>query len=95
MPLLGQFCRTGNTFPYPLPHGSPCSCWDLTGSAACANPCFMVHEISPPTPRRHPLLLPKLVFTASLGIPINLLHEAQGHIVTVELANGQVYRGKL
>lgn len=56
---------------------------------------FIVHEISPPTPRRHPLLLPKLVFTASLGIPINLLHEAQGHIVTVELANGQVYRGKL
>ena len=31
----------------------------------------------------------------TIGIPIKLLHEAQGHIVTVELTNGQVYRGKL
>ena len=30
-----------------------------------------------------------------IGIPIKLLHESQGHIVTVELTNGQVYRGKL
>jgi len=32
---------------------------------------------------------------STIGIPIKLLHEAQGHIVTVELTNGQVYRGKL
>lgn len=32
---------------------------------------------------------------AAIGIPIKLLHESQGHIVTVELTNGQVYRGKL
>src|SRR5277367_455495 len=32
---------------------------------------------------------------ATIGIPIKLLHESQGHIVTVELTNGQVYRGKL
>ena len=31
----------------------------------------------------------------AIGIPIKLLHEAQGHVVTVELTNGQVYRGKL
>jgi len=30
-----------------------------------------------------------------IGIPIKLLHEAQGHIITVELSNGEVYRGKL
>jgi small nuclear ribonucleoprotein D3 len=32
---------------------------------------------------------------ATIGIPIKLLHESQGHIITVELTNGQVYRGKL
>ena len=30
-----------------------------------------------------------------VGIPIKLLHEAQGLIVTLELTNGQTYRGKL
>ena len=32
---------------------------------------------------------------STIGIPIKLLHESQGHIITVELTNGQVYRGKL
>jgi small nuclear ribonucleoprotein D3 len=32
---------------------------------------------------------------STIGIPIKLLHEAQGHIVTVELSNGDVYRGQL
>lgn len=31
----------------------------------------------------------------SLGIPVKLLHEAEGHIVTVELKSGDVYRGSL
>jgi small nuclear ribonucleoprotein (snRNP)-like protein len=31
----------------------------------------------------------------SLGIPVKLLHEAEGHIVTVELKSGEVYRGSL
>ncbi|RKP22541.1 hypothetical protein SYNPS1DRAFT_19957 [Syncephalis pseudoplumigaleata] len=31
----------------------------------------------------------------SIGVPIKLLHEAQGHIVTLELKTGQTYRGKL
>ncbi|CAI7745532.1 unnamed protein product [Closterium sp. NIES-53] len=31
----------------------------------------------------------------SLGIPVKLLHEAQGHVVTIELKNGELYRGTL
>lgn len=31
----------------------------------------------------------------SLGIPVKLLHEAEGHIVTVELKSGEHYRGSL
>ncbi|KTW32598.1 small nuclear ribonucleoprotein Sm D3 [Pneumocystis jirovecii RU7] len=31
----------------------------------------------------------------SIGIPLKLLHEATGHIVTCELSNGSTYRGKL
>ncbi|KAG0171296.1 small nuclear ribonucleoprotein Sm D3 [Apophysomyces sp. BC1034] len=31
----------------------------------------------------------------SIGVPIKLLHEAQGHIITLELKTGQLYRGKL
>ena len=31
----------------------------------------------------------------SAGIPVRLLNEAQGHIITIELTNGDTYRGKL
>ncbi|KAK9448192.1 uncharacterized protein V1518DRAFT_419929 [Limtongia smithiae] len=31
----------------------------------------------------------------SIGIPIKLLNESQGHVVTLELTSGQTYRGKL
>ena len=30
-----------------------------------------------------------------IGVPIKVLHEAEGHIVTVETITGEVYRGKL
>lgn len=33
--------------------------------------------------------------TSTLGVPVKLLHEALGHIITVELKTGQLYRGKL
>jgi len=33
--------------------------------------------------------------TAGLGVPVKLLHESLGHIITVELKTGQLYRGKL
>ncbi|EJT51213.1 pre-mRNA splicing factor [Trichosporon asahii var. asahii CBS 2479] len=32
---------------------------------------------------------------ANLGVPVKLLHESLGHIVTVELKTGEMYRGKL
>ena len=31
----------------------------------------------------------------SIGVPIKVLHEAEGHVVTCETASGEVYRGKL
>jgi small nuclear ribonucleoprotein D3 len=31
----------------------------------------------------------------SIGVPIKLLHEAESHVVSVELKNGEVYRGAL
>ncbi|XP_058445469.1 small nuclear ribonucleoprotein Sm D3-like [Malaya genurostris] len=31
----------------------------------------------------------------SIGVPIKVLHEAEGHIVTCETITGEVYRGKL
>ena len=33
--------------------------------------------------------------TAGLGVPVKLLHESLGHVITVELKTGQLYRGKL
>merc|ERR1739847_193429 len=30
-----------------------------------------------------------------VGIPVKLLHEAEGHIVTIELKTGETFRGKL
>ncbi|KAI0525497.1 hypothetical protein F5B22DRAFT_590182 [Xylaria bambusicola] len=35
------------------------------------------------------------IMTSTIGIPIKLLNEAQGHIVTLEITSGQTYRGKL
>ncbi|KAL8158857.1 hypothetical protein V2J09_000394 [Rumex salicifolius] len=31
----------------------------------------------------------------SLGIPVKLMHEAAGHVVTVELKSGELYRGSM
>ena len=33
--------------------------------------------------------------SAGLGVPIKLLHESLGHVITVELKTGQLYRGEL
>eukprot|EP00128_Syssomonas_multiformis_P010992 Colp12_sorted_trinity150504_noHs@19744 len=32
---------------------------------------------------------------STIGVPVKLMHEAVGHIVTIELKTGEVYRGKL
>ena len=29
----------------------------------------------------------------SIGVPVKLLHESEGHKVSIELVNGEVYRG--
>lgn len=31
----------------------------------------------------------------SIGVPIKILHEAEGHIITCETSDGETYRGKL
>lgn len=31
----------------------------------------------------------------SIGVPIKLMHEAEGHTVTIELKTGEIYRGFL
>lgn len=33
--------------------------------------------------------------TSTAGVPVQVLHEAEGHNVTVELKNGEMYRGHL
>lgn len=33
--------------------------------------------------------------TRGVGVPVKLLHEAVGHVVTVELKSGELYRGQL
>jgi len=29
----------------------------------------------------------------AIGVPVKLLHESEGHIVTIEMINGEVFRG--
>ena len=36
-----------------------------------------------------------MLVMASLGIPVKLLHEALGHVITIEIKGGSSYRGKL
>jgi small nuclear ribonucleoprotein D3 len=31
----------------------------------------------------------------SIGIPIKILHEAEGHVISLETKNGEIYRGQL
>ena len=33
--------------------------------------------------------------STSIGVPIKLMHECEGHIVTIELKSGELYRGTL
>jgi len=32
---------------------------------------------------------------SSVGVPVKLLHEAEGHAITLEIKSGEYYRGKL
>ncbi|KAE8396784.1 hypothetical protein BDV37DRAFT_267381 [Aspergillus pseudonomiae] len=53
-------------------------------------PLFIVSLATTP-----PFLLTMGKLTSTIGIPIKLLNEAQGHVVTLEITSGVVYRGKL
>ena len=35
------------------------------------------------------------IYKMSIGVPIKLLHEAENHVVTVELKTGELFRGYL
>lgn len=35
------------------------------------------------------------LYHLAAGVPVKLLFQGEGHIVTVELKNGEVYRGQL
>jgi len=47
------------------------------------------------TGHRTLLTFVKEISDMSIGVPIKVLHEAEGHIVTCETSTGEVYRGKL
>jgi len=36
-----------------------------------------------------------LLLLMSVGVPIKLMHECEGHVVTLELKSGEMYRGTL
>jgi small nuclear ribonucleoprotein D3 len=36
-----------------------------------------------------------LLCCAAIGVPIKLLHEGEGHVITIEMKNGEIYRGRL
>lgn len=42
-----------------------------------------------------PRYSPSFKMSSTIGIPTKLLQESLGHVITVELKTGQVYRGKL
>ena len=52
--------------------------------------CFTLRISIPTAPN-----LEVLPMASPLGVPVKLLHEALGHVITVELKTGQLYRGKL
>merc|ERR1711939_1044426 len=71
-----------------LTHLQPTSC-----SLQVFTPTLRPAHLCPSPPALDPVTMGKL--TSTIGIPIKLLNEAQGHVVTLELTSGQVYRGKL
>jgi hypothetical protein len=56
--------------------------------------------VSPPFPLPQSLSLSSscaepVLLLIDLGVPIKLLHEAEGHPVSIELKTGELYRGVL
>ncbi|KRZ02037.1 Small nuclear ribonucleoprotein Sm D3, partial [Trichinella zimbabwensis] len=59
---------------------------DRPSNSPWASPLHMV-------PKREPVDL--LLVIMSIGVPLKILHEAEGHIVMLETNTGEVFRGKL
>lgn len=56
---------------------------------------FAVGRVAAAPGRRRRPQANSLPAEMSIGVPIKVLHEAEGHIVTCETNTGEVYRGKL
>ncbi|XP_004636378.2 small nuclear ribonucleoprotein Sm D3 [Octodon degus] len=62
------------------------------------SPSYLFCYLPAPKRRRRRTRRPQLnslPVKMSIGVPIKVLHEAEGHIVTCETNTGEVYRGKL
>jgi hypothetical protein len=57
---------------------------------AASGTCYL--SISQTTKR---YIFTSVFFVSASGVPVKLLHEGEGHVVTVELKNGEIYRGLL
>ena len=68
-------------------HGWPAVVW-LSALGGSAPP-----EPAVPVPARRSPRASSM--SKHIGIPIKVLHDAEGHTVTIELKNGETYRGKL
>lgn len=87
--LFNQIIPTGLTLGTIAPHIATVACSvERVGSL---ERCIWLHFSF-----LTPVLLSVAEFTVmSVGIPVKLLHEGEGHNVTIELRNGEVYRGLL
>ncbi|KAL5984204.1 hypothetical protein ACLOJK_018308 [Asimina triloba] len=59
-------------------------------SALCFSPTRLAFKKRPRV-----FVLGSSIMSRSLGIPVKLLHEASGHVVTVEMKSGELYRGTM
>ena len=75
--------------------------WSSSSSVGCCYcVCILIREYREAHVRAHISHSPfshtnTYTYTMSIGVPIKLLHEAEKHIVTVELKTGDIYRGQL
>ena len=71
----------------------------MRGRRHCGPACIPEGQVSVCPYFDVPFFPPPRLFTktmaSGLGVPVKLLHESLGHIITVELKTGQLYRGKL
>ncbi|EDQ88798.1 uncharacterized protein MONBRDRAFT_32618 [Monosiga brevicollis MX1] len=66
---------------------------DLITPPRHCDPAFMTPQ--PHTAVSYSTQDHKTVKMAGISVPIKIMHEGEGHVVTIELKNGEIYRGKL